>query len=243
MKLSHEDLKRLYQSSGAATVKEEGACPSDDLLMSSFLPETSEGDKFRVADHVAGCSSCRAKFELAKEILSGAARLARESEGVALTEAEAAGLKQRAAARLREPEKGRSFFFRFRYASAAAGLILIMAAILLVLRTPQDKDAGAMRGEAGAAVVLLTPRGVQKTLPLSFEWRPYPGAEAYELKLLDEKLEIVWASGRIKATSLGLPPGPAEGLKRGDGYYWKVSVFSGDEILQESNLQSFQLQE
>jgi hypothetical protein len=243
MKLSHEDLKRLYQSSGAATVKEEGACPSDDLLMSSFLPETSEEDKFRVADHVAGCGSCRAKFELAREILSGAARLARESEGVALTEAEVAGLKQQAAARLREPEKGRSFLFRFRYASAAAGLIMIGVAILLLLRTPQDKDAGAMRGEAAAAVVLLTPHGVQKTLPLRFEWQPYPGAEAYEVKLLDEKLDIVWASGRIRTTSLDLPPGPSEGLKRGAGYYWKVSVFSDNEILQESNLRTFQLQE
>jgi hypothetical protein len=29
----------------------------------------------------------------------------------------------------------------------------------------------------------------------------------------------------------------------GASYYWKVAVFSDDEILQESGLQSFQLQE
>ena len=243
MKLSHEDLKKLYRSSYSATVKEEDACPPVDLLMSSFLPETSEEDKFRVADHVAGCSSCRVKFELAREILSKATRLARESEGIALTEAEVTALKQRAAARLRENEKGRSFFFRYRYASAAAGIIMIMAAIFLVLRAPQDKDSGAMRGEAGAAMVLLTPRGVQKALPLHFKWQPYPGAETYEVKVLDEKLDIVWSSGRIRATSLYLPQGPAEGLKRGAGYYWKVAVFSDDESVQESGLQGFQLQE
>ena len=243
MKLSHEDLKKLYRSSCAETSREEGACPPVEFLMSTFLPETSEEDKFRVADHVAGCRSCRAKFELAREILSGAARLTRESEGVALTEAEVSALKQMAAARLRENEKGRSFFFRYRYASAAAGLVMIMAAILLVLRAPLNKDSGALRGEARAAIVLLTPLGVQKALPLHFEWLPYPRAETYEVKVLDEKLDIVWSSGRIRATSLDLPPGPAKGLKMGASYYWKVAVFSDDEILQESGLQSFQLQE
>jgi hypothetical protein len=256
MKLSHEDLKGLYRSSGARKADEEGACPSDDVLMSSFLPETGEEVKFRVADHAAGCRSCRAKFEMAREILAETARLTRPSEGVALTEAEVSELKERAAAKLRKMERRpkpgsaqdfseqwRAFFFRYRYASTAAGLIMILAAVLLVLRAPWNKDAGAMRGESGTAVVLLAPRGGQKALPLRFEWQPYPGAEAYEVKLLDEKLDIVWASGRIRATSIGLPPGPAEGLKRETGYYWKVSAFSGDRILQESELRSFRLQE
>lgn len=256
MKLSHEDLKGLYRSSGAKKVNEEGACPSDDFLMSSFLPETSEEVKFRVADHVAGCRSCRAKFEMAREILSETARLTRPSEGVALTEAAVSELKERAAARLREmerrpkpgraqdfSEKWRVFFFRYRYASTAAGLIMILAAVLLVLRAPWNKGAGALRGEAGEAVVLLAPNGVQKGLPLRFEWQPYPGAETYELKVLDERLDIVWTSGRIRATSLALPPGPAEGLKRGAVYYWKVSVASSGETVRESDLWSFELQE
>jgi hypothetical protein len=256
MKLSHKDLKTLYRSSSAGTTNDESACPSVDFLMSSFLPETSEEDKLRVADHVAGCHSCRAKFELAREILSEASRLTRESEAVELTEAEAAALRQKAAAKLREmgkrPKAGgrkdfsetwRTFFFRYRYASVAVGAVMIVAAILLVLRAPQIKDTGAMRGEAGAALVLATPRGIQKALPLHFEWQPYPGAKTYEVKVLDGKLDVFWTSGRIRTTSLNLPSGPTEGLKKGNVYYWKVSAFSDGEMIQESNLQSFQLPE
>jgi hypothetical protein len=254
MRLREKDIRKIYQSSADKKIQSGHSCPSVDALLASFSPETSEEEKLQMADHVAGCGPCRRKFEAAREILKGAAALASEAEGVALTEEEAIGLRQRAAARLNELEerqeagnlkdpigRKKTFLFRYRHALMAAGLVMIIAAALIVLRAPQEKDTDAIRGERGPAIVLITPRGLQNTLPLHFQWQPCPAAETYMVKILDERLDVVWDSGPIRVTSLDFPPGPAEGLKQESIYYWKVMVLLNDGTTQESDLQEFRI--
>jgi hypothetical protein len=256
MKLSEEDIRKLYQASADEKRRPGDGCPSLDSLLASFSEEASEEEKLRTADHIAGCGPCRRMFETAREILKGAAALAGEAEGATLSEDEAAELKRRAAVRMNElagyakPDRSqghvgrmKAFSFRYRFALVAAGLVMIIAAGLLVLRMPRPESADVFRGEPGPALVLMSPRGVQKMLPQHFQWQPYSEAEEYRVKLLDEELDVVWDSGPIRETSLDFPADLAEGLKRESVYYWKVTAFLADGTTQESDLQEFRIQD
>lgn len=254
MKLREEDLKTLYQQSTGAKPAGETACPSEDDILKSFTPETSEQDKFRIVDHVAGCDGCRWKFEAAREILKGSNVLAEEFEGQALSASETAALHQLAKEKIRSleggPEKAekksfvdslRNFVFQYRYASIVAGLLMVALAAWMVLKFPRPGRDDVLRGREDTAIELETPRGIQAGLPLLFRWRSrWPGGES-EVRVMNEELDVVWTSGRIRATSVELPPALSETIKADSVYYWKVIIYLDDGRINESGLQEFKL--
>jgi len=254
MKLRADDLKTLYQRSLGTKPDGKAACPSEDVILKSFTPEMSEEEKFRIVDHVAGCGACRSKFEAAREILKGAKALAAELEGQSFSESEAAALRQRALEKIQElegrseREKKRSFaeslrivFFRYRYASVTAGMIMVFLAVWLAVQSPWKKEGAVIRGEGEAAVTLEAPQGIQEKKPSVFQWRPYPGAREYEVRVLDEELDVVWSSGKIKTNSIEFPASLSEAMKREAIYYWKISVYLEGGEVKESHLQEFRL--
>ena len=254
MKFRDDDLKALYRRSLQARPDGKTSCPSEDAILKSFTTEMTEEEKFRIIDHVAGCSACRSQFEAAREILKGAKALAGELEGQSLSSDETAALYQKAAEKIRElrgrPQiekkpslygRLRMFFLQYRYASVAAGLFVAALATWLVLKSPQAGREGIMRGTEGFAIMLEAPRGIQAEVPAHFRWRsPWPGGEC-EVRVLDEKLDVIWTSGKVLATSLEFPASLQGLIKKNSVYYWKVIAYLDDGRINESDLQEFKL--
>ena len=256
MKLRDEDLKRIYQRSRREPPAKKEACPSDELLMKSFSGEMSEEEKFKIIDHVTGCGSCHWKFEALHQILNGTEEIAQKLEGISLSEKGVSQLREIAKDRIYELEtqsrekKNLGFKRKFiaffasgalRYIPAAVGLLIIVLAAFVILKTPANVERDMARGPADQIVELVAPKGEVKDYPLFFKWRPYPKAEDYEVKLLDEELTDIWKSGRIKATEVELPQGQIERMQKEKTYYWKVVVHLKAGTLKESGCQEFKL--
>lgn len=254
MKLRDEDLKKIYQRPRGMKPEGKAACPSEDDILKSFTPEMSEEEKLRIADHVTECGACRWKFEAAREMLKGAKALAAELEGQALSGNETAELHQRALEKIRKLEGGsekaerksfsdnlRSFFFQYRYASVVAGLVMVALAAWLVLRSPQAGRDDVMRGREGFVIALESPRGIQEGIPTLFRWRSSREGGEAEVRVLNEELDVIWTSGRVRMTPIEFPAPLAEIIKKDAVYYWKVIVYQDDGRIDESDLQEFRL--
>jgi hypothetical protein len=256
MKLRAEDLKRIHQTSRQEPSFKNGECPSDELLIKSFSAEASEEEKLATIDHVTGCASCHWKFEAIRQILSGTGKIAKELEGLSLSEKEVSQLQEVARNKIQGLEKQRrekknlglkTIFSSFlasralKYVSAAAGLLIVFLAAFLFLKTPPSLKRDIARGTSDQALELIAPRGEVKSFPLFFKWRPYPKAQEYEVKLLDEELTDIWKSDRIKAIEVELPQGQFERMEKEKTYYWKVVVHLKAGTAKESGLQEFKL--
>jgi hypothetical protein len=256
MKLRAEDLKRIYQRSRQESSFKNGGCPSDELLMKSFSAEVSEEEKSKIIDHVTGCSSCHWKFEALRQILSGTGEITRELEGISLSEKEVSQLQDLARNKIQGLEKQRqekkipwqktrfpSFLASraLKYVSVAAGLLIVVLAAFLFLKTPLNPKRDIARGTSDQTLELIAPKGEVRDFPLFFKWRPFPKAQEYEVKLLDEELTDIWKSDWIKATEVKLPQGQFQRIEKEKAYYWKVVVHLKAGTTKESSLQEFKL--
>lgn len=246
MKLRHDDLKALYRNSVGRKPDEESSCPSDEVILRSFTPEMSEEEKLRLVDHASACAVCGPRFQAAREIMMGAKTLAAEFEGRFVSRSETAELKGRAREKMKRresPSHRKVILFRYRYAWVAAGFIVVFLAAWIAVQSPRKMSDTMIRGETGAAVELETPRGTLEKAPSFFRWTPYPGASEYEIRVLNDRLDAVWASGGIKVNRAALPAAVSEALEKGTVYYWKVTVrLEGGNVV-ESRLQEFRLKE
>lgn len=256
MKLREDDLRRIFREGEEPHGFVAGPCPSDEALIASFSEEAEEGVKSGIIDHAAACPSCRRKFDFLRQTLDGVREIARDLDGISLSDQDAARLRELARDRIRvlkgkRPEGRPSGFGirwrllfasgSFRYAAAAAGLLTIVLAAVLVLRTPRGLEPDTERGRADRSIVLDVPKGEVGGDPLIFRWRPFPGALDYEVKLLDEELSDVWASERTPRTEVELPEMLFRTLERGNIYYWKVTARLEEGTARESDLQEFKL--
>ncbi|MCI0661006.1 MAG: hypothetical protein L0220_08030 [Acidobacteria bacterium] len=64
MKMTNAELKSLYQGGTARSVKGGGECLSSEVVMRAATEQLSEGERGKVADHLAGCSDCAREFQL-----------------------------------------------------------------------------------------------------------------------------------------------------------------------------------
>jgi hypothetical protein len=256
MKLRAEDLKRIYKRSRQESSFKNGGCPSDELLIKSFSAEVSEEEKLATIDHVTRCASCHWKFEALRQILRGTGEIAKELEGLSLSAKEVSQLQEVAKNKIQGLEKRRqqkkipwrktrfqSFLASraLKYVSAAAGLLIVVLAAFLILKTPPNLKQDIARGPADQTLELIAPKGEVRDFPLFFKWRPYPKAQEYEVKLLDEELTDNWKSDRIKAIEVELPQGQFERMEKEKTYYWKVVVHLKAGTAKESGLQEFKL--
>jgi hypothetical protein len=256
MKLRAEDLKRNYQTSRQEPSFKNEECPSDELLLKSFSAEVSEEEKFKIIDHVTGCAFCHWKFEALRRILNGTGEIAKELEGISLSGKEVSQLQAVARSKIQGLERRRQekknlglktrfpSFFAFRavrYVSAAAGLLIVILAAFLLLKTPPSLKQDIARGPADQTLELIAPKGEVRDFPLLFKWRPFPEAQEYEVKLMDEELTDIWKSDRIKAAKVELPRDQFQRMDKEKTYYWKVIVHLKAGTTKESGLQEFML--
>ncbi len=259
MELQDKDLKKYYQASLNKNPLHKKGCPDSDALVRSFSEEISENEKIQIIDHITTCRLCYKKFETVRQILKGSKNLAQRFEGVPLSEAEMDELKQKAQAQIHElerhdisrkkPNLGKKIavFFRLnpalKYASAVAAICVVVAAAIVLFKTPQSVKYEILRGIREKTILLISPRGEVEEFPLAFEWEPFIEAKEYQVMLLDEELTPIWASSRTEKTEMPIPSAVQYKLLKEKTYYWKVVIFLADGTRKESALQDFKLVE
>jgi hypothetical protein len=125
---------------------------------------------------------------------------------------------------------------------AAAGLAGVFVIALLAVTVPRIIERPAMRGGATANIALVFPRtGDTAKGGLVFRWRGPAGVEAYTVEVFDTSFRLVWRSGRLKGTELGLPAEAASLLAPGGRYYWRVTAAEAGEETAVSKLAAFSL--
>jgi hypothetical protein len=206
--VSDERLRELYAAALAGRTTDQ-AHPSPEALAALARREGSEADRLATLDHVMSCADCRRDFDLVRTV---------ERAG---TEA---GVAARGATR-------RSWFMP---AALAASLLLAVGLGRELLRQPEDTT----RGSAAGALVLVRPGSeVPAGQAVTFAWRPVPGANRYELELLDGTGAVA-ASAATADTSAS--PGAARTLPPGE-YRWWVRAMLADSRTIRSPLRTLRL--
>jgi hypothetical protein len=228
MQLRNDDLKRLYRtfvSTHHPDNRQE--CPSWEQLLSFFEARARPTEKLKIVDHMTSCSACAQEFEFLLDLRRFQERIGAQIQGV--------------------PAK-KSFFHSFpasvkrthlfwRFASALVGLILVSVSLITIIQNG-GREAGTRA--ARTSVMLLEPiRGQSATLPLTFKWEGWGGAESYVLELYDEALSSIWESPRTPQAHLVLPPEAERQLKPGGHYFWMITAYRHNEKIAESKLYEF----
>ena len=174
-------LRELYQAAIATRAGDapgRARCASPEAMLALVRREGPESARLETLDHVMACEACRREFDLLRAI---------ESAG------------EREAAPLRADELPRRM--PAQWARRAAPIALAASLLLAVgigVRGRADRVAtppDVMRGETGSAVMLITPEDADTTVtpgaPVTFAWRPDPGAVRYVLEVLDADANVV----------------------------------------------------
>lgn len=195
--MSDERLRQLYAAAVAGGRTARGAEHAAlEAILALARREGPEEARLATLDHVMACVDCRREFDLLRSIEQAA--------------------REAGAARTVRPRKW------FIPAALAASLLLAVGLGRQLLGPSHDDTT---RGSASGAIVLLGP-GTEMPAgePLTFTWRPVPGARRYELELLD-------AGGSVAATAAtsdtSASPEAAGALPPGQ-YRWWVRATTAD---------------
>lgn len=128
-------------------------------------------------------------------------------------------------------------FHPWAAAAAAAGLVLLIAAGLLVRgRSPQSGPAAA--GDEivrGASIVALEPAGGLKAAPAALAWKPAAPGRDYQVEI--EGPDVSWTSPATE-TGVVLPEDVRAKLRPGISYVWQVKAYAPDGTLMERSLKA-----
>jgi hypothetical protein len=166
------------------------ACVSPEELLALVRTEGPEARRLESLDHVMGCPACRREFDLLRALGSAQARPANRPSLAIL---------------------GR----RFTPLALAASLLLAIGVGLAVRSRVQPDDT--VRG-GDTKLVLVAPSTEVPPGPLTFVWQRIPGAQRYQIELLDAdgNLAFSQATGDTSLTW------PADQLRPGSAYRWWV---------------------
>jgi hypothetical protein len=212
--VTDEAVREAYQRAlDARRVSGRELCLAPEAMLSLLRREGAEEQRLEALDHVMGCGACRSEFELLRSIEQAGAGTAERARPAILQ------IPRRVAVPL----------------ALAASLILVVT-IGQRLRSPEgtDVERGAMDG-----VTLLgpAPEIAAGTSP-TFAWKPVPGAQSYELEVLDEKGAVVWDT-RTSETSVNISDPVL--LTPGKNYRWWVRTTTGSGNQRASAVRSLRI--
>jgi len=172
-------------------------------MLSLLRREGAEEQRLEVLDHVMGCGPCSSEFELLRSIEEAGARTA-ERAGLAV---------------LRIPR-------RLAVPLALAASLILVVTVGQRFRSPERTDVE--RGTTDGVTLLAPPLEISAGTPPTFVWKPVPGAESYQLEVLDERSTVVWGT-QTKETSVTISD--AFLLAPGKTYRWwvRTSTASGNQ--------------
>ncbi len=224
MTLDDEDLRRLYRSYVAGRVgPDRKACPSWKELSGFFENRTRARQKLKIVDHVTGCAGCAEEFEFLRQLRLRGDQIAQEVER----------------RRSLSPSGRIGIAFLWKYSPVAAGILLVAASLAIII---QKWSNPGMTRAAPSSVILIGPdQRHPVSLPLTFEWEEFRGADAYTLELFDEALLLVWKSQATALSRLNLPEEVVKRIPLNKRYFWLITAYKRGARLAESTLASFTL--
>ncbi|HET8633986.1 MAG TPA: hypothetical protein VFL88_07535 [Gemmatimonadales bacterium] len=177
------------------------ACVPPEQLLALVRKEGTEESRLATLDHVMACPRCLPEFELLRSI---------EQAG--------GGADGRA-------KSGRNWHWYAPVALAAS----ILLAVAVVRRTPPPGDVA--RGDADSVVLHAPGVSVTSGQPLSFAWRPVPGATGYRMEVLASDGSVVASA---ETTDTMVTPDAARQLPAGTYNWWVRASLSGGASVRSS---------
>lgn len=190
-----------------------------------ILGRLSEAEIREFEEHYFNCPACFAQLQK-REALVGA--VVRKKDDLLAPDAAAPSLGGRIRA---------AFAFRpWRAAAATAGLVLLIAAGLLVLgRGPRGGPAAGGEIVRGASLVALEPAGGLKAAPAALAWKPTAPGREYQVEISGP--DVSWTSPATE-TGVAVPEDVRVKLRPGVTYMWQVKAYAPDGTLMERSLKT-----
>jgi len=213
--------------------KKMNSCPSNETFEKAFFSSLTDEEQEAFIDHIFSCHKCRIKFEALESL--GRQLRPKESDfsDEPLTNAETKAVHKMARQQIGEilgrKEPSVSFIYRYRTAwiTAACFVVLIITGMLILNPFSQKS---VFRDTVNNDFRLLEPKGILKSPPIEFQWTPYPNAESYIFKLVDENLRTVIRTSN-PAEIQALKDDANKIFERGKYYFWSVEARSDDGIV------------
>lgn len=202
--VTDETLREAYERAlDARRVSGREACVSPEAMLSLLRREGSEEQRLEMLDHVMGCGACRSEFELLRSI---------EQAGAATTERATHAVLQ--------------FPRRFAVPLALAASLILVVTVGQRLGSTGSPDVE--RGSSDGFALLEPPPEIAPGISPTFTWKPVPGAQSYELEVLNEAGTVVWGA-RTSETSVTLSDPRV--LTAGKTYRWwvRTTTAGGDQ--------------
>ncbi|HWP45269.1 MAG TPA: zf-HC2 domain-containing protein, partial [Blastocatellia bacterium] len=211
MRLSSEELKRLYQHETARSTRPGADCPGAELLLQLAEGELSREERERVADHLVACSDCAHEYRIISS---------------------ACPSQERAASAARASGAGVSFFSApLARALAVAAMVLIAIGASIIVWQMGRGGAGPGEVVRGGRPLLesVVPedRSVLGEAPAHLSWTAAEAADSYQVVLYDYQSTPIWESEPAAATSITIPEAVRQRLGRGKPIYWRVITQRG----------------
>jgi hypothetical protein len=213
MKLSSEELRRVYREETARRVGPGGECPKAEVFLQAALGKMATGERDRMTDHLIICSDCAEEYRLIASTMA----------------------QPKPVATMPDAQQAPSPCPRFpvlRVAAIAASIVILVGASFLVWRAarpayPPPEDP---RG-AGSLVLEVEPkdRTALAEIPRRLSWSPVEPAESYQVILYDFESTPIWESAEVKETSIAIPQAVRQTLGHGKPIFWRVIARQGVE--------------
>jgi len=120
---------------------------------------------------------------------------------------------------------------------ALAGGILLIAFVAAIVRKggpsliphlgSEAPIAQMGKGEPGAPSV-ISPFGAVPHGALTLQWTKVEGLEDYEAFIYDNRIQVLWRSGRLRAQSAEVPENVRESIVPGAAHFWRVVGYHAD---------------
>ena len=218
------DLYREYVELNAASQSDD--CPSAESLANSFLPSTSPREKKRIADHISHCRSCKDAFMVLIQLQQCATHTAFNQDN-----------GERKGHSKKQLPKLINISPLVRVSSVLVGLVIIATSALLII---QNNDFLNIFRSGDAFISLSYPVATHpKNEKLIFHWERQLETGYCVVELFDEALLPIWTSQKTDTRQAQLPDDVYSSLQIGKSYYWMVTGFSKDQMVDESPLARF----
>ncbi len=202
--VTDEALREAYQRAlDARRVSGREPCVAPEAMLALLRREGDEEQRLETLDHVMGCGACRSEFELLRSI---------EQAGAGTTERAGPAIG-RILRGLRSPSPWPPHSSWWSRSGRGSG----------------RRKAAMSNAEpsTGSHCVGPPPEIAAGTSP-TFAWKPVPGAQGYELEVLDEKGALVWGA---KTSETSVTMSDPVLMAPGKSYRWwvRTTTASGDQ--------------
>jgi hypothetical protein len=198
----------------------EASCPQDSRFVDFFLKTLPGTEESALLDHLTACSSCRAKFDILRDLDPVLRESARDLSPLA--RASLRELRNRFRIHSRSGRRGRLISL-----TAAGTVATVIFGIVFLGGLPIPNRLDAERGLQANAMSL--PRGRVAAAPRLFVWKPVPGGEYYDFELIDEQLRHL-AVLSTRENWVLIPADIQKKILPGRTFIWTIVAYDDENI-------------